>query len=313
MKIINAMKVGLYRSVKAWKGIIILWFISLIMVSLITGPFRAGVKAGFRNSMITEKLAEGINIDAIGDLGTNLISLVASLFSGIILLSITGILVGIFVSGGLFDALKRGSEKFSVQNFFNASSRNFWPFMIISFMLYLIVLFLIIFLVVVPFMIAVRPETVSELTVFRTLAVSGSLFLLAMTVVFLVADYSRAWQASQMKAEPFKSLGYGFRQTFRTFFSSFSLMIIIMFLQALVFCGLMALIAGFAPVTGGGTFMVLLLSQLLFIIKIFLKVLRFASIISLMEWYNAEKLHNTGYVKGDYPHFQDIPMELPPN
>ena len=56
--------------------------------------------------MVIEKLMNGINVDALGDLGTNLQSIVSSLFSGIVFLSLTAILINVLISGGLFDALK---------------------------------------------------------------------------------------------------------------------------------------------------------------------------------------------------------------
>jgi hypothetical protein len=283
MKIIFSIKSGLSRSAKAWKGIIILWFISLFIVLLLVVPLNTSIKAALGNSMITEKLMDGINIDVLGDLGTNLHSLISSLFSGILLLSLAGTFLNIFITGGLFHSLRSNSIRFSPGDFFRASSKNFWPFMIISILLYLLVIFLFVFIIVVPASIAGKAEFPSEGAVLRTIVVSGSIFLLLLSIIFLVADYARAWQTSRPHNSSFKALGFGFTQTFRTFFSSFPLMIIMLMLQCLLGWGVIKIMAVYTPVTGGGVFLLFIISQILFFLKIFLKVLRYGSITSLME------------------------------
>jgi hypothetical protein len=104
-----------------------------------------------------------------------------------------------------------------------------------------------------------------------------------MSIIFLVADYARAWQASRTQSACFKALGFGFSQTFRTFFSSFVLMIMMILFQALLGWVVLKLIAGYTPVTGGRVFLLFAVSQLLFVFKIFLKAMRYGSVTSLME------------------------------
>ena len=193
------------------------------------------------------------------------------------------ILINVFITGGLFDSLKDGSDRFTAENFFRASAKNFWSFMVISAMLYLIVIFLFIIVIAVPVAIAANAESAPEGIVFRTLAVSCPVFLVAMSIVFLVADYARAWQASRTQNECFRALGFGFGQTFRSFLSSFVLIIIMIIFQALPGWGVFKIIVGFTPETGSGVFLLFIISQLLLILKIFLKALRYASVTSLME------------------------------
>jgi hypothetical protein len=261
--------------------------------------------------MVIEKLMDGINVDVIGDLGKNLQLIVSSLFSGIILLSLVSILINVFLTGGLFDSLKAGSGRFTSENFFRASAKNFWSFIVISVILYLIAVLLIIIVIVVPVSMAGKAESAPEGTVFRTLVITFSIFLLAMSLILLVADYARAWQASHSQNACFRALGFGFSQTFRTFLSSFPLIIILLLFQALPAWGVIKLIAGYTPVTGGGIFLLFIISQLIIVLKIFLKVLRFGSITSLMEQ-NSLKVHvlNEDPVKTDKEYYQDIPTEL---
>ena len=311
MKIFLSIKSGFFRSLKAWKGIILLWAISFVTVSFLSVPLRASMKAVFGKSMVIEKLMDGINVDVIGDLGKNLQSIASSLFSGIILLSLVTILINVFITGGLFDSLKAGSGRFTSENFFRASAKNFWSFLVISGILYLIIILLIIIVIVVPVSVAGKAESAPEGIVFKTLCITFSIFLLAMSLILLVADYARAWQASLEKNACFRALGFGFSQTFRTFLSSFPLIIILLLFQALPAWGVIKLIAGYTPVTGGGIFLLFIISQLIIVLKIFLKVLRFGSITSLMEQ-NFLKMPvlTEDPVQTYQEYYQDIPTEL---
>jgi hypothetical protein len=283
MRILLAIKTGFSRSVMAWKGILISWFISITMVSLLVVPLKAGLNAAFGGSMVTEKLMKGINFDVLGDLGKNLHSIGSTLFAGIILLSLSTILVNIFIAGGLFDSVRKDSDRTFAENFFRGSAKNFWPFLIISAILYLIVIVLILVLIALPVSVAATAESAPEGIVFRTLIVSCSVFIAAVSLIFLVADYARAWQASRVQTATFRALGFGFSQTFRTFLISFGLMIIMLLLQVLPGYFLAKIIAGYTPVNGRGVFLLFIISQLLIVFKIYLKVVRFGSVTSLME------------------------------
>ena len=57
MKITASIKAGFKRSLKSWRGILAMWFVSLILVSLVAIPMKGALMAGIGNSMITEKLA----------------------------------------------------------------------------------------------------------------------------------------------------------------------------------------------------------------------------------------------------------------
>lgn len=313
MKIILAIKSGLFRSLRAWKGILIFWFISLMMVSFLIIPLRASLKAVFGNSMIIEKLVNGINVDVLGDMGPNLHSIVSSLFSGIMILTFAAFVINAFITGGLFDSMKKGSDRFSSGTFFSSSSKNFWSFLIILAILYIIIIFLIIIVIVIPVSIAGKAESAPEGIVFRTLAYSCAVFLMAMALIFLVADYARAWQAAHVHNACFKALGFGFSQTFRNIFSSSVLMITMFIFQAVVAWVMIKIIAGYTPATGGGVFLLFIFSQLLFILKIFIKAVRYASVTSLMEQNSIYVPIKTEYpVKSDLEIQHDHPIELIP-
>lgn len=283
MKIINAIKTGILRSVKVWKGGVTVWFFSLLLVSFIAIPMKGVLNAGFGKSMITEKLKAGIDVEVLGDLGANLNSLVSFFSTGFLLLILFGILMNAFLSGGLFDCLRLRSERFSPSDFFRASAKNFWSFLTITLILHIIILLLVILIISIPVAIVSQAEVPTEGAVFKTFIIVLPIFLLLVTILLLVADYARAWQAANIKNEVFKALGFGFSQTFRTFMSSYPLMIFLMIVQVLYGWFVFKILSGLKPVTGGGVFLLFLVSQFMFLIKIMLKVWRYGSVTSLME------------------------------
>jgi hypothetical protein len=283
MKIFLAIKSGFIRSVTAWKGILVVWFISLAMVSMIVVPLKTSLNSAIGSSMVTEKFMKGINFDVMGDLLKNMSSLSPSLFSGFITLSLLSILVNAFITGGLFDALKKGTEKFSSEKFFSSSAKNFWPFLLISVILYLILIFLFIIVIVIPVAFAANADPVPEGSVFIAFCITLPVFMAGATMIYLVADYARACQVSQLHKASFKALGYGFNQTFRTFNTSFPLVIIMLLFQILPAWAMIKIIAGYTPSISGGIFLLFTASQLLLLLKMFFKVLRYGSITSLME------------------------------
>ena len=283
MKIFISIKAGLLRSSKSWKGILIIWLCSLLLVSLVAIPLKGALKSGFGNSMITELLKNGINVEVFADLGANFRSIFSSFSSGLFMSVIVGFLINSFLSGGFFNSLKGLSGKSSATEFFKASARNFWSFFIITLIISLIILLLIIILIAVPVTIVSQNEIASEGAAFRTGIIVTSIFLLFLPILLLVADYARAWQVHHEEDAGFKAIGFGFNRTFRTFISSYCLMLILLIIQVLYGWLVISIINDMKPATGGGVFLLFILSQLLFFIKILLKGWRYGSVTRLME------------------------------
>ena len=104
-----------------------------------------------------------------------------------------------------------------------------------------------------------------------------------MPVFLLVADYARAWQASNDRKNAFKAIGKGFATTFRHFFSSWSAMFIMIVIQLIYLFLVFRFTGSLKPVSAGGIFLLFILIQVLFIIKLFLRTWRYGIVTSMYE------------------------------
>jgi hypothetical protein len=283
MKVINSVRAGIVRSVKAWKGMVIVWFITLIIVSLVALPMKGALNAGLGDSMITEKLAHGINVEVFADLGANLSSLTSYFLSGLLMIVLISFITNSFLAGGLFNSLREFAGTFSTRKFFLNSAKYFWSFILISLILDLLILLAAFLIIIIPVSIVAQSEASSEGALFKTFIIAASVFLIVLIWLLVVADYARAWQVNQKRNACLKALGFGFRKTIRTFLSSYTLMLILIFAQLLFGSLVLYVLSGIKPAAGTGIILLFLLSQVFFFIKVLLKAWRYGSMTRMME------------------------------
>ncbi len=283
MNTINAIKTGLIRSLKAWKGILIVWFFYLLFVALLVLPVRSSLKSGFGSSMITERFASGFDIEAFSDLEQVGRSLLSSLSSGLLIALLFGIIMNAFLSGGLFGSLKANAGIFSASGFFSASGKYFWKFLFITLIISAVILLLGFFILILPVSLVVQSEPDSEKAPFITAIISGSAFLFILIILLLIADYARAWNVTKEKPRCFRAIGFALSRTFERFRSSFMLVLIIILVQALLTLLVVKFIGTWRPSSGAGVFLLFIVSQVLFITRLLIRTWRFASVTNLME------------------------------
>jgi hypothetical protein len=283
MNILNPIISGAVRSIKSIKGILVIWAVTLFTVSMVALPVKNSVNSVLGSSMITEKLSGGINLDVLTDFGSRLAPILSGLSYGILLLVFFGFLLNVFFNGGLFSTLRNGEEEFSSPIFFRNAGTCFWSFLVITIIMSLILVLLAIIIFTIALLIAGSGETVSDGARYRAVIAGGIIFFAILPVFLLVTDYARVWQVTSLKSAGFKAIGVGFKQTFRHFFSSYPVMLVNMILQALFAWFVLKFISWTGPQTGGGIFLLFLLSQFLFILKILLRVWRYGSVTYLYE------------------------------
>lgn len=289
MKIFKAFGSGFRRSVKAWKGVLIVWLFSLLMVSLVALPLKGAMKGAFGKSMITERLLGGLDIEVLADPGANLRSLAYFFSSGLFFLIVIGILVYAFLAGGLFTSLRKSDKPVPSSEFFRASAGNFWSFLCIS-LIISIIMGLVGFVVVgLPLNLVSQLHSGSEKTPYVIAMVTLSMFFIFAVILNLVADYSRAWLVTREEKSCFKAIGFGFSRTFGKFLSSFPLMFITLIVLVLFNWLVLTILGPWRPVTGVGGFLLFIVSQILFFCKVLLKTWRYGSVTSLMEQNNPDE------------------------
>ena len=289
MKILHSIKSAALRTMNLWKGALIIWFLSLLLVSMLAMPIKGALNSGFGKSMITEKLADGLNFEVFADMGAAFRSIMSFFSVGLFMTILVGFILNAFFTGGVFERLKESSGKFSAGEFFRASAKNFWSFLVISLIISLIILVLAFLIIGIPLSIVGQSDSSPEGALFQTGLIVLSIFFLLLTVLLLVADYARAWQVTMDRNVCFKAIGFGFSQTFKTFLSSFPLMIILLVVQLSFGWLVLKILPGMRPATGGGVFLLFLLSQILFFLKIMLKIWRYGSVTVLMAVNSPEK------------------------
>jgi hypothetical protein len=283
MKVFKALKAGIMRSVRSWKALLIIWALSLLLVCLVAVPMKNALNTGFGNSSITEKLASGIDIEVFADLGAAFTNIISYFAGGLFMLFITAFLLNSFLSGGLFSLLRADPVSFSTAEFFRISAKKFRAYFAISFIISMFILFLGIVIIIIPLSVIIHSEAFTDGIAFRAGVILSSFFILTLIITIIAADYSRAWLASGDKTGCLSALRFGIRQTFRTFYSCYPMMVILLAFQVLYVWLVLKILGGMKPVTVSGIFFLFIFSQLLFYIKILLKAWRYGSITKLME------------------------------
>jgi len=283
MKVLIPLQTGFLRSLRSWKGVLMIWLILFILVSVFMYPFRSSLGSAFGTSMITEKLAGEFDIAVFTDLGSTMKSLLSFFTAGFLIVYLTGFLINAFLTGGLFDSLRKENGKFSSGEFFRAGSKNFWSFLVISFIITIIMSFLSGIILLIPLGIISSSETISEKNAFIIMICAIAFLLMIIPLFLLVADYARAGKASNSHWSGFTAIGFGFSQTFGELKSSYVLMLFLIMAQIALGVIILLTLPAWRPVTGRGVFLLLIISQLMFYIRLLLKAWRYASVTSLME------------------------------
>jgi hypothetical protein len=291
MKAFKALKSGWNRSGQAWKGVIILWFISLALFSVLALPMKSVMKAGLGDSTITEKLLSGLDPEVMGDLGGYFSSLTHFFTSGLLIVFLIWFILNSFISGGLFNSVRRNANKFSTGEFFKSSASNFGSFLLISFLTELILIVFFALLIGIPVGNIGSGDNPDESVQWIVLFICTGVFIFLLQILMLVTDYARAWQVLNNRSACFRALGFGFVSTFRRFLSSFPMMFLIWAINMLFLVFVFRTIGSLKPVTGIGVAGLFILSQAMFIIRLYFKLWRYASVTSLME------LHAPDYKK----------------
>jgi hypothetical protein len=280
MDLIRILKKGAVATASSYKLLLTVWAITLVMIMFVALPLRSSFKSVFGNSMITEKLSDGFDMGLAGDIGKAFGQLIASATTGGLLLVLAGFLLYTFFAGGLFTRFTIAWGELKVAAFMKASAHNFVPFLWIALLMCLIIGVYTALIIGIPtgIMLALSGGSLPQSGLIKIFYV---IWGLGLPVWLFVADYSRRWIAATGSRKVFRALGEGFRALKKRFWISYITVLVILILNIVFVSGSMWFTACSMPEKGIMVFLLFLATQLLFLVRLFMKAWRYASVSQL--------------------------------
>jgi hypothetical protein len=280
MDLIRTLKKGAVETASSYKLLLTVWWITLVMILLVAFPLRSSFKSAFGNSMAMEKLSDGFDMGVAGDMGKAFGQLMASATTGGLLLVLAGFLLYTFFAGGLFTRFTTAAGGLKTGAFMKASAHNFLPFMLTALLMCLIIGVYTALLIGIPSGIMLAGSGNSS-PFSGLMIIIYILWGLGLPVWLFVADSSRRWIAATGSHKVFRALGAGFAALKKRFWLSYITVLVILILNVVFVCGSMWFAALAMPGKGTGVFLFFLATQVLFLVRLFLKAWRYASVSQL--------------------------------
>ena len=280
MKILTVLRKGAVKSALSYRYILIIWVITLSMLLLVAIPLKSGFNSIFGRSLLTERFIDGFDLGLLGDIGPSFKILISEITNAGFLILLAGFLLYTFFSGGLFTRYTTEFGDFSTSSFMKASAIHFPAFLGVGILSLILTVLWTIIVAFVPSFIAtaVTEDSYKALGIAKIFV---PIWLLGLPLCFLVADNSRRWIASTGSHKIFKALSEGFTSLGKGFITSY-LSILIVFVVNLIFLILVVLfVADTVPEKGWIVFLFFLATQLLLIIRLFLRAWRYATVTEL--------------------------------
>lgn len=281
MKIIKTIKSGAIRALRSSRALFIIWIVSFAFLATVAFPLKRFMSSALGNSKATDLLKEGFSLSFFQDMGSAFEPMMSGLLGGFVLMILIFSLIYIFFNGGLFDSLRNNSCGYRTKDFLYSSAKMFLSFFAISALMFIMILFAIFLIIVIPLIIQRSGGSGSEEGMWKLISVIRIVCILVLPVFLLIADYSRAWLVANNHKKVFIALRYGFKATFSGFFPSYFFMLIMVIIQGLYIILVSKLVGGYNPATGGGLFLMFLVTQGLFFIKLWLRALRYGGVTSM--------------------------------
>jgi len=283
MKFFKAFSSGAVRAFRSVKALLLIWLLTFSVLAVFSYPLRAFISNALGSTASTGLLNDGFSLSFFMDLGQSFNPLLSAVTAGMLIVLLFFFFLYVFLNGGLFDSLVKNKWAYRPGDFFRASARFFLSYLVIKILVLLMILASMFLIIGLPLIIQGAGASGSEEVTVKLVSILRIIALLVLPVFLLVADYSRVWLVANDQRKVFKALGYGFKGTFRSFFSSYFFMLIMVIVQGLYVVLVTRVLTGYAPDSGGGLFLLFLLSQALFFMKLYLRALRYGGVAALYQ------------------------------
>jgi len=283
MKLVKAFTSGTIRAFRSLKALLMIWLLTFSFLAVFSFPLRSFLNTSLGDTASSPVMDKALDLSYFMNLGQAFNSLLSAISGGILIVLLIFFFLYIFLYGGLFDSLRENSWSYKPGDFFRASARYFISYLAIAILVILMVSIAMFIIVGLPLIIQGAGTSPSEEATFKLLSILRIVALLILPIFLLVADYSRAWLVANKHTKVFKALGYGFKATFRYFFSSYVFMLVMVILQFLFALLVVDILAGYSPGSGGGLILLFIISQGLFLVKLYLRALRYGGVTALYK------------------------------
>lgn len=277
MSLLKTLKNGAVIAASSYKLILLVWITTFVLALAVAFPLRASFNMIFGNSMVIERLNDGFDIGLAGDIGRPFGALMASLSAGSLLVGTAGFFLMTFFAGGLFRRFTLAWGGLRVSEFFRASAGNFIPFLKIALLMMLIIGAYTFVLIGLPGIINMT-VTGSQMPSGKFMYLIYGLWALGLPVWLFVADASRRWIASTGSKKVFRALGSGFRLLKERFWLSYLTVLAVFIINSFFIVVTVWFAARALPDSGMEVFLFFIAAQSLFILRLFMKAWRYASV-----------------------------------
>ncbi len=281
MKFIKAFTSGATRAFRSMKALLIIWLLTFSVLAVFSFPLKSILNSAFGNTASTSLLSDGFDISFFMNMGQSFGPMMSAVGGGILIVLLIFFFLYTFLNGGLFDSLFENRWNYKPSDFFKSSARYFLSYLVIMLLVILMIIIVLFLVIGLPIIIQNAGSSGSEDATFKLLSILRIVAILILPIFLLTADYARVWLVANNHFKIFKALGYGFKGTFKSFFGSYFFMLIMVIVQALYVMLVVKLLSGYTPDSGGGIFLLFLLSQVLFFIKLYLRALRYGGVAAL--------------------------------
>ncbi len=280
MNILNLLYNGARKAVSAYRFLILIWLVFLMLISVVALPLKAEFNSAFGHSMLQDSLTGGFDTEVFGDMGPVMSTIMSHLTTGSLLLLLFSVLLYSFFAGGLFAHFTSDYGTFRIHDYIKASAHHFFSFVAIGFVIAGMIILWAMLTFLIPIGILKSAESSAGVVaiVARVMAV---IFLLGMPVLLLIADNARRWVTTTGTKKIFKSIGEGFHSTFTRLGRSYFVILIIMIVNLLLSWLMMRFTLQSVPEKGFMILLFFIMTQLLFIIKLWLKAWRYSVVTEI--------------------------------
>ena len=282
MSFFKTLKKGAAAAASSYKLILLIWVTTLVLTLAVGLPLRVFLSSMFGNSLAIESLADGFDIGLAGDLGKPFGALMASVSAGTFIIGLAGFFLMTFFAGGLFKRFTLAWGGLKVSDFLKASAVNFVPFLKIALLMILIIGAYTIVMTGIPGIVGLIASG-SSVTTGKFFHVFYIIWALGLPVWFFVADASRRWIAATGSRKAFRALGAGFRALKGKFWLSYGIVLTVMVINTVAVIAILWFAAISTPDKGIMVFLFFIATQVLFIIRLFMKAWRYASVCEAVQ------------------------------